>query len=137
VLNAYERRIGELGKVAELGRKGRQGLGSCEDSLMMRGAARLGLKAAYVPNLVLFHHLSPHRLKLGYLLRLMRAYGPSHVALERALNGAVETPKYYADPVEFRKMLWWVLKSEAKRSLPFAVAQMQYHFAARSAYARG
>ena len=104
---------------------------------MMRGAARLGLSSAYVPSLVLFHYLNPHRLKLGYLLRLMRAYGPSHVALERALNGDVATPRYYADPVEFRKMLWWVFKSEAKRSLPFAVAQVLYHFAARAAHSQG
>lgn len=136
VLEAYERRIAELGRPAELGRKGRQGLGSCEDSLMMRGAARLGVKSAYVPQLVLFHHLSPHRLKLGYLLKLMHAYGPSHVALERALGGNVSVPPYYTDPAKFRKMLWWVFKTESKRSVPFAIAQLRYHFAARAAYAK-
>jgi glycosyltransferase involved in cell wall biosynthesis len=136
VLEVYEKRMGALGASAELGRKGRQGLGSCEDSLMMRGAARIGAKSAYVPKLVLFHHLSPHRLRLGYLLKLMRAYGPSHVALERALLGDVAVPTYYADPAEFRKMIWWVFRTEAKRSVPFAIAQVRYHFAARAAHLR-
>jgi len=86
VLKRYLERLNEIPEALKLGRRGRSGLLSCEDSLMMRGAYDLGLECSYQPSLVLIHHLNPNRFKLLYLLRLMYSYGRSHVILERALG---------------------------------------------------
>ena len=53
------------------GRIGRRSFGSCEDSLLMRGAARIGRVSAYVPALKLVHHVPAHRFRLVYLVRLL------------------------------------------------------------------
>jgi glycosyltransferase involved in cell wall biosynthesis len=69
-----------------LGRKGRNGLFSSEDSLMMRGAFKLELTSSYQPRLKLVHHIDPPRLRFIYLLRLCFHYGRSEVILERCLG---------------------------------------------------
>lgn len=69
-----------------LGRRGRARLGSLEDGLMTRQAQRLGLKCSYRPELFLFHHLDPTRLRLPYMLRLMWGQGRSEVELHRILG---------------------------------------------------
>uniref|UniRef100_A0A832H5C0 Glycosyltransferase family 2 protein n=1 Tax=Oscillatoriales cyanobacterium SpSt-402 TaxID=2282168 RepID=A0A832H5C0_9CYAN len=86
VLKRYLERLSEIPEALKLGRRGRSGLLSCEDSLMMRGAYDLGLECSYQPGLVLIHHLNPTRFKLLYLLKLMYSYGRSHVILERTLG---------------------------------------------------
>jgi hypothetical protein len=91
VLDLYLRRMAASRLGGSLGRKGRSGLLSCEDSLMMRGAYELGLECSYQPRLRLRHHVDRSRLRFRYLLRLMHGYGRSHVILERALGRQVPT----------------------------------------------
>lgn len=86
VLKRYLERLDEIPEALKLGRRGRSGLLSGEDSLMMRGAFDLGLECSYQPSLVLIHHLNPNRFKLPYLIKLMYSYGRSHVILERTMG---------------------------------------------------
>ncbi|MDX2231120.1 MAG: glycosyltransferase [Leptolyngbyaceae cyanobacterium bins.349] len=86
VLNLYLKRLQALPTSASLGRKGRKGLFSSEDSLMVRGAYEFGLQCSYQPQLMLKHHLQPNRFKFGYLFKLMYFYGRSYVILERSLG---------------------------------------------------
>jgi hypothetical protein len=55
----------------------------------MSGAAKFGMATAYNLRLRRWHHLNPRRFQLRYLLRLMQAYGFSHVMLERIAKGHV------------------------------------------------
>jgi len=97
----------------------------------MRSAAHVGLKNAYVPSLVLYHHLDPRRFKVGYLLRLMRAYGASHVLLEHVTGGDRSLAKLYGSALG----IWAVaLRDSGKgalRSPLFAVGRWMYHLGAR------
>jgi len=92
LLNEYCARSEVNAMLFKLGRQGTKNLASCEDSLIMRTAFHLGLKNAYNPRLVLYHHLDNKRFKLGYLIRLMYAYGISHVVLEALLKGTQPMP---------------------------------------------
>lgn len=83
VAERYRVRVADDPAVANLGRKGRNGLGSCEDTLMMYGGCDLGYQSGYEPGLRLVHHLDPRRFTLGYMVRLMYGYGRSLVQLER------------------------------------------------------
>lgn len=100
VLSEYVRRTCEDGRGLNLGRQGAAGLASCDDSLLMRGAYRVGLGSAYVPGLVLYHHIAMRRFQLGYLLRLLFAYGESHALLESLLSGLL-TPRRPNSGVKF------------------------------------
>ena len=107
VLEEYVRRSQAAPEFFELGRSGRWGLASCDDSLMMRGAVRVGLGSAYVPSLVLRHHLHPKRFRFTYLMRLMFGYGQSYVRLDRILYGDVPVPKEYSKLRRtWRQMKW-------------------------------
>lgn len=116
--------------VHKLGRRGRNDLASCEDSLIMRNAFRLNLSNAYNPKLVLHHHLDPRRFSFSYLIKLLRGYGVSHVILESILRGRQSVPTYYASVQAFMKTLLWVFLSERKKSLAFALGQVAYHIGA-------
>jgi hypothetical protein len=109
----------------DLGRVGPGGLGSCEDSLMMRQAHRLGLLNAYLPWLSLQHHLDPERFRFGYLLRLMRAYGRSQVLLEAILarqrGVRLAVPDPYQRPTRFLRVLASAVNQARKLSLRWAV----------------
>jgi len=132
VLDAYKAQSLKNEDFFNLGRTGHNNLASCDDSILMRGAARIGMKSAYEPSLVLNHHLSPHRFRFKYLMKLMHAYGSSHVVLEALLKGPQSQPDYYKSDGAFYKLLKWVFNSEKKKSLAFAVAQVAYHFGARA-----
>jgi hypothetical protein len=134
LLAAYLESFDSQPTVKLLGRVGSNGLGSCEDSLMMRLANRLGASSAYVPQLELQHHLHPRRLKFAYLIRLIRAYGESHVLLEKALNGSLPIPDYYRTDSKFLATLLWSFKRDSKRSLPYAISKVLYHLKARATY---
>jgi glycosyltransferase involved in cell wall biosynthesis len=138
-LEAYQARLEGDPRTLALGRTGRDGLASCEDSLMAREGLRLGLLNAYNPRLVLRHHLDPSRFRLRYLCRLMRGYGASHVLLEALLcadaGRAVETPARYRG-VRFLRSLASEVNAARKRSVRFAIARAVYHWSARSAYLR-
>jgi Glycosyl transferase family 2 len=89
VLNHYVDRLRNLPQAFQLDRKGKQGLLSGGDSLIMRGAYELGLKCAYHPSLRLNHHIPSSRFKFSYLLKLMFGYGRSNVRLDQILNRTV------------------------------------------------
>ncbi len=90
VLELFSQRIRQMRGSGQLGRRGRNGLMSGEDSLMMRGAYKLGLHCSYEPRLHFVHHIDPHRFGFWYLLRLLYCYGRSHVVLERCLGHEVK-----------------------------------------------
>jgi len=91
----------------DLGRSGGWGLASCDDSLMMRGAVRVGLGNAYVPELSLRHHLHPKRYRFRYLMRLMYGYGQSFVRLDRILYGDIPVPKEYSKLRRTWRQIQW------------------------------
>jgi glycosyltransferase involved in cell wall biosynthesis len=138
-LEAYRERIERDPRSLRLGRSGRNGLASCEDSLMAREGVRLGLLNAYNPRLSLLHHLDPARFRLGYVFRLMRGYGTSHVLLEAVLRdgdaGALRVPDYYRGRKCVRT-LGSEFNAARKQSLPFGIGKVIYHLGARSAYLR-
>ncbi len=88
LLKLYLERTVRDSRTQLLGRKGTSSLTSCEDSLMMRGAHELGLANSYQPRLALTHHINVNRLRFSYLMRLMYAYGRSHVILGRICGQA-------------------------------------------------
>jgi glycosyltransferase involved in cell wall biosynthesis len=102
VLDRYTERLNNLPQAFNLDRKGRHGLLSCGDSLMMKGAYELGLQCSYQPRLGLNHHLPIGRFKFSYLIRLMFGYGRSNVRLDYILNRTVTYPTLGAI---FTKML--------------------------------
>lgn len=135
VMDAFCRLVTERPEALSLGRKGR-GLASCDDSLLMRGAFKLGRTTAYNPKLVLQHYINPDRIKLVYLMRLMYAYGESQVLLEHVLSGGAPTPEYYSTPSKTFGTIVYVIKSEWKKSPAFGLAMVGYHFSAWRAYRR-
>jgi len=134
VLNWYLQNSSKNVIFFKLGRNGKNGLASCDDSVMMRGAVRLGLSCAYVPELKIFHHIDlVRRSKFRYLMRLMRGYGESHVILESLLKGLQPIPYHYRfHPVFLILILYVFFKGIAKRSLFFGIGMIAYHLGARS-----
>jgi glycosyltransferase involved in cell wall biosynthesis len=138
LLDAFRARLATDLRMLDLGRKGKSGLASCEDSLMARQALRLGLLNAYYPRLSLRHHLDAGRFRLGYLLRLMGAYGRSHVLLETLLRrdngGVLEVPDDYRQPRRFALFLWHAFRRARRQSYAFAIGMVAYHWNLRRAY---
>lgn len=131
VLDQYRQRAESDENIFKLGRTGKKNLSSCEDSLIMRGAFSLGLSNAYNPKMVLYHHLDAKRFNFKYLIRLMYAYGVSHVVLESVLNGHQPIPDYYSSKKQFLRLLLSTAKSGGNQSLAFGVGMMAYHLGAR------
>lgn len=134
VMNAFVLAVERESNVLGLGRRGLNSSVSCEDSFIMRGAHGVGKSLAYVPQLILYHHLRLNRLRLGYLLKLLYGYGKSHVLLERCLNPALQTPHYYKDFGALIATLQSQVPIEAGKSLAFAVGMAGYHIASWRAY---
>lgn len=135
VMDAFCTLVAERPAALELGRKG-QGLASCDDSALMRGSYKLGRTVAYDPDLVLDHYINPSRLRFAYLMRLMYAYGESQVMLERVLDTNVAHERHYSSPmVVFRTLLSNFMR-DCKKSLPFGIAMVGYHFSAWRAHRR-
>jgi FkbM family methyltransferase len=137
LLEAYRRRVAQEPRILALGRNGRDGLGSCEDSLIARQAYRLGVLNAYDPQLSLRHHVDPSRFRLRYLVRLMKGYGRSHVLLEDLLRGESERPEVPREYRITRKFVRKVLRefdAARKRSLAFGLGVVAYHLGLRRAY---
>lgn len=124
VLDRYERWSKESPDFFKLGRSGRWGLASCDDSLMMRGATRVGLGNAYVPALSLRHHLNPKRFGFVYMMRLHYGYGQSFVRLDRILYGRAPTPKEYSRPRRLWRQIKWRWLQFAAFSWQMKVAQV-------------
>ncbi len=137
VMDEYIRRSEADESFFKLGRTGTNGLASCDDSIMMRGAIRCGMSCAYVPSLELRHHIDfARRSRFSYLIRLMYAYGISHVILESMLNGSQDTPPCYASKKHFLRLLLGVAKEGAQQSLAFGIGLVAYHLGVRSEYLR-
>jgi glycosyltransferase involved in cell wall biosynthesis len=136
VLAEFTRRLARDPRGFALGRRGKRGLGSCEDSLMMRGAIRTGRASAYLPALRLVHHIPPRRLRFGYLIRLLCAFGRSHMVLQSILDGGMPAQEDYQGAGAFCALLWRVARRDCPHSVPFALAQIAYHLAARAEYRR-
>jgi glycosyltransferase involved in cell wall biosynthesis len=132
VLQEYLRRAAvQSDKFFQLGRKTGK-LFSCEDSILMLGAAKVGRTNAYEPSLVLKHHLATHRFRYTYLVRLMYYYGMSHVILDVLIKGKQPIAEVYKTRLKFARFLFWVFRTERKKSLHYAVAMMAYHLGARN-----
>lgn len=138
-LDAYLMHSESDARTLKLGRKGKRGLASCEDSLMARQSLSLGLVNAYNPRLSLRHHLDPIRFRTGYLIRLMVAFGRSHVLLESVLKQRqgqrLTTPDRYRRPWKFFRKLQktltrWTIKGHPR----FALAMVAYHWMARRSH---
>ncbi len=127
VINEYLRLSESSDAFYKLGRTGGHGLSSCDDSCMMRCAGRLGLSCAYVPDLKLWHHISPSRFRLNYLLRLMCAYGHSHLILESvfsAKNSIIMKPSFFG----MLKNSLYSFKNTLRHGLFFALGQACYQY---------
>ncbi len=132
VLDRYQERAAHNDELFRLGRKGRKGLASCEDSLIMRGAGEMGKDNAYNPQMVLYHHLDERRFRLGYLIRLMYGYGRSHVILEGLLGHSLDTPPEYVSWPAFFRLLSHVVPPAGKQSWAFSLGILAYHWGVRS-----
>lgn len=136
VLALYHQRAASDEDIFKLGRTGKHNLSSCEDSLIMRGAFSLGLANAYNPSMILYHHLDAKRFNLKYLIRLMYAYGVSHVVLESLLNGPQPIPDYYLSRNQFLRLLLSAAKGGAQQSLAFGGGMVAYHLGTRTEHLR-
>lgn len=96
-----------------LGRRGKGLLGS-EDSLLAYCAYQSGLECSYQPSLQLIHHISSHRLKFTYLLKLLFAYGQSYVLLRKAMNQPISHGMIGSIP---KRMDWWLKNHNSRRHL--------------------
>ncbi|CAE6736099.1 glycosyltransferase family 2 protein [Candidatus Nitrotoga fabula] len=138
VLNRFLQNSSMNVKFFKLDRNGKNGLASCGDSMMMRGAVRLGLSCAYVPALKIFHHIDlVRRSKFFYLIRLMYEYGKSHVILESLLKGLQPIPYHYQLDRDFFILIRdEFFKEKAKGSLFFGIGMIAYHLGVRSEHIR-
>jgi glycosyltransferase involved in cell wall biosynthesis len=134
ILARFAEKAGENDETFALGRTGASNLASCDDALLTSLASVLGMATAYHPRMVLYHHIGNQRLKLAYLLRLMAAYGRSHVALARIRHGQVDVPAYYGSLPALMGTLGYSFAKNLRKSLGFAIGMMVYHFAGWRAY---
>lgn len=130
VLQEYLRRSTSSENFFRLGRQGGKLL-SCEDSLIMRGAASVCRSNAYEPSLILWHHLAPTRFRFSYLIRLMYGYGTSHVILETICGGPQPIPPYYKSKKKFLKMILSILMVKGINSIRYAIGMIAYHLGSR------
>jgi glycosyltransferase involved in cell wall biosynthesis len=139
-LEAYRALLEGDQRAFDLGRRGRAGLASCEDSLMARQSLALGLLNAYQPRLALGHHLDPARFRLGYLVRLMRGFGESQVLLEvilaRQRGVGPEVPEYYRHTGHFLRRLASAVNQARKRSWRWALGTLVHQWTSWRAWRR-
>ena len=93
IADAFVELIKRNGDHFQLGRNG-DSLASGEDTLFSRLACKLGFRVAYDPKLHLTHVISPKRLTLGYLLRLLEAQAASHAVLESICGRCAPKPNW-------------------------------------------
>jgi glycosyltransferase involved in cell wall biosynthesis len=104
LLDLYLKRLDTIKECGRLDRKGKSGLLSSGDSLIMRGCHDLKLQCSYQPSLRLWHHLDPGRFRFRYLFRLLFNYGRSYVLLERALGKEI-APERFKKAVSLAKKI--------------------------------
>jgi glycosyltransferase involved in cell wall biosynthesis len=134
ILGRFAEKTAENDATFALGRTGSSNLASCDDALLTSLAFELGMATAYHPRMVLYHHIGQQRLRLSYLLRLMAAYGRSHVDLSRIRHGEIEVPAYYASLPALMGTLSYSFTKNVRKSLGFAIGMVAYHLAGWRAY---
>lgn len=107
---------------------------SCEDSLLMHSAYRLGRATAYNPRLRLEHHVDRRRFDFASLLKLMEGYGRSHVVLDQLVRGPVTTPRHYRTPARVAATMAVAMAHHIAPSPAFGYARARYHLAAARMY---
>jgi len=139
VLKLWEERVATTTGALRLGRVGGingKSLASCEDSLLMRGGAELGLTASYRPELVLHHHLNPARFRFIYLMRLLYSYGMSHAVLDQVLPGDSSVPAYYQTRMHLIRLCARILATDGSTSWRYGLCMAAYHVGAFNEYHR-
>jgi glycosyltransferase involved in cell wall biosynthesis len=139
MLELWRARVATSKGALRLGRVGGvdgKSLASCEDSLLMRGGAELGLAASYQPELILYHHLNPERFRFAYLIRLLYSYGMSHAVLDAVLPGRLTVPSYYRTPMDLLRLCAGILRADAWGSWRYALCMVAYHVGAFNEYHR-
>lgn len=126
VIGEYLRLASGDSSFFRLGRTGSSDLASCDDSCMMQCADRVGLACAYVPTLRLWHHLSPHRFRYQYLMRLMRAYGRSHVLLASVMSPGVGEGRASPARHQLYRSVLNGLRTARRQGLAFAMGRVSY-----------
>lgn len=118
-----------------LGRAGSHGLASCDDSLMMRCGYRVGMACAYAPTLRLYHHVDlVQRTRAWYLVRLMYAYGGSHVVLEHLLGREQGIVRYRQARSDEPHPLQRALRRGIRPSVAFSIGMAAYYLGSRLRY---
>lgn len=122
VLDLYLSNLSTLPPKLKLGRSGREGLLSSEDSLLASGAYQLNLACSYQPKLKLTHHIEPRRLEFNYQLKLLFGYGCSDVLLKQAMG--ITLTKKVLHSIAGKLRAWW--KSE--RDLRYLACHLAIDF---------
>lgn len=133
VLERYRSVIRANQMAQALGRKGKKGLRSGEDALMMRGAHAVGLSVSYQPALMLVHHLHPRRFRFSYLLRLMWGHGRTLFVLDRIAaaggrSGSAVPPRTARAAL---RLLFRSTTSEVRQSLRYACCMVAFRLGYR------
>jgi glycosyltransferase involved in cell wall biosynthesis len=126
VIGEYLRLASCDGSFFRLGRTGSSDLASCDDSCMMQCADRVGLACAYVPTLRLWHHLSPHRFRFQYLMRLMRAYGRSHVLLASVMASGAGAGQERPNRKQLCRSIVNGFRTAFRQGIAFALGRVGY-----------
>jgi len=130
VIDEYLRLSETSDSFFKLGRTGSSDLASCDDSCMMRCADTVELACAYVPSLKLWHHLSPHRFRFQYLMKLMRAYGKSNVMLDEVMQVAGQSGHNKYGLSHLIKTTFKTFRMSLRQGLPFAISRLCYEYGA-------
>jgi glycosyltransferase involved in cell wall biosynthesis len=120
VLERYLAKLANLPPELKLGRSGKQGLLSSEDSLLASGAYELNLACSYQPSLKLNHHINPRRFEFLYQVKLLFSYGRSNVLLQRAMNRELNEDVLHSLGT---KLKWWW---ESDRDLRYLICQLAF-----------
>ena len=130
VLQEYLRKASSSDSVFILGRTAERLL-SCEDSLIMLGAANVGRSNAYEPSLILRHHLAQDRFRFSYLMRLMYGYGMSRVILDTLSERPLTIPDYYISNCKFFAVILYTLWAERKKPIQYVIGKIVYRLGIR------
>lgn len=136
VVDEFLRRVTLQPDLLRLGRSGTNGLASCEDSLIMRGASAVGLLNAYVPQLALWHHLDKRKFRIRFVLKLMLGFGGSHVLLESCLAGVTKYERCYTSRIRTLLLMKMSFIRNYRKSFLYALGAALYHYGAYKEYSR-
>lgn len=113
--------------VFDLGRRG-NGLGSCEDAVLVKGARDLGFYNAYVPALRVIHYLKPERFTFSHAIRSLIAYGRFIALYEQIMTLGGDQRGNLDKPGPFLAACK-AFARERNRSIRYAATQAVYQWA--------